>query len=69
MAFSREECHQWQAALLVITTQDDTVQFVSAYGEVSGRLVATALILGFGIVVAKPLVVLDKIAMPSDVGE
>ena len=67
--FSREECHQWQAALLVVTTQDDAVQVISAFGEVSGHLVAAALTLGFGVVVAKPFVVLGKIAMPSDVGE
>jgi len=48
---SSQECHQKQAALLSVSTQDDTVNVVSACGEVFRCLVATTLTLDVGAVV------------------
>jgi len=39
--------HWWQTALLIVPTQDDAVQVVSAFGEVFGRLVTATLVLDF----------------------
>ena len=49
--------------------QDDAIYVVSAFGKVSGRLVATTLTLGFSNIVAEPLVILDEIPVPSDIDD
>ena len=55
--------------ILVATTQDDAIQAVSTFSDVSGRLVATALTLYFVVFVIKSAVVLSEIATPSVGGE